>query len=62
MEGQRVFPDDGEVDQRVGDQLVGEDCRADGDDEQSKLGHHPAIDFLGLKLWFSRKIFSSLTS
>ena len=42
MEGQGFFPYDGKVYQRVGDQLVGEDCRADGDDEQSQLGHHPA--------------------
>ena len=62
MEGQGILLDDGKVDQRVGKKLVGEDCSADGDDEQSKLGHHPAINYLGLKLWISRKIFSILTS
>ena len=45
MEGQGVLLDDGKVDQRVGKKLVGEDCRADGDDEQSKLGHHPENNY-----------------
>ena len=60
MEGQGVPPDNGKVDQRVGNQLVGEHCRADSDDEQSKLGHHPAIIYWGLKFWISRNIFSIL--
>ena len=42
VEGKRIPSDDGQVDERVGQQLVGEDRRADGDDEEPKLRHHPA--------------------
>ena len=45
MEGKRIPPDNGEVDERIGQQLVGEDGRADGDDEQPKLGHYPAVEY-----------------
>ena len=44
MEGKRIPPDDGEVDERISQQLEGEDGRADGDDEEPKLGHHPAVE------------------
>ena len=44
VEGKRIPPDDGQVDERISQQLVGEDCRADGDDEEPKLGHHPAVE------------------
>ena len=42
VERKRIPSDDGEVDDRIGKQLVGEDRRADGDDEEPKLRHHPA--------------------
>ena len=45
MEGKRIPPDNGEVDERIGQQLVGEDGRADGDDEQPQLGHYPAVEY-----------------
>ena len=42
VEGKGIPPDDGQVDEWIGQQLVGEDRRADGDNEEPKLRHHPA--------------------
>ena len=44
MEGKRIPSDNGQVDERIGQQLEGKDRRADGDDEEPKLGHHPAVE------------------
>ena len=65
VEGKRIPPDDGQVDERIGQQLEGEDRRADSDDEEPELGHHPAVEHIApptyIAMSSTARIFAAIT-